>query len=271
MQVIAQAFDQELRQAVAAGGTEPQIVRRFTQAAQNLNGAFGSQIAIDTAFVHQRPYALFRQPATICGHVRCELGDILLVIKHKVGKQTVDHRGTFLQAKKGAGSWPISPHQLEFLHNIGGLTFEFGKSVYKASGYQPITFQKMPWPPQWAHYLCLDVDTLVYASDRVYGQYPGQCASFTFRNALCTAQFPNCAGCDGFAKFIDDFTARYGPGLKVSGPAQQLFDIVYKRVGLVLDPPDEWSGYWYPIEPRREDPEGEGFSVIQVIVSGEAG
>ncbi len=59
--------------AAQNGGDEPAVVEAFVRAVERNKEAFGPAVNIQAAFVHQRPYALFRQPAQICGASRCDL------------------------------------------------------------------------------------------------------------------------------------------------------------------------------------------------------
>ena len=270
MQAIAIPFEQELNNALAIGGTEPQIIHQFVTNVAALQGLPGN-VQINTAFVHQRPYAFVKTPQSICNRIKCELGDVLLVYKSLLNNQVQEHRATFLQAKKKGGTgWHVEPHQLEFLHNVGTIAFEFGRSVYHRAGYAPITFSSPSWPDTWSHYLCLESQaTLVYSSDRVDNQYNNNCATFAFFNEPCVLGALQCQQCDSFLNFIDTFTSASGPGMDVVGVARQLLDIVFKRVGMILDPEEEWKGFWLPIDPDRVKGEKEGFGVIQIIVNEE--
>jgi hypothetical protein len=275
MKKIGAVFAAALAASIRRGGDEPAVVENFVGRVDRKKGSFGPAVNIQTAFVHQRPYALFRNPGQICGSYRCELGDVLLVFKRIHNGEIIDHRAIFLQAKKGKRQWPITPHQLEFLRNVNRYEFEFGKRALRMAGYGPLLFQNLNWPVTWAQYLCLDEDepSLVYDTERVYRHQADTCAGFTFRNEPCRIKWKaNCVNCDGFSAFMHKFTQPTGRGLNIRTDPRglEVVTIACKRVGLEVDPEDEWKDYFFPpqkdVKWARERP--EGFGVILITAKG---
>jgi hypothetical protein len=272
---LGQIFASALKSAIKRGGDEPNIVERFVNRVWDKRTSFGPAVNVQTAFVHQRPYALFRNPAEICDFARCELGDLLLVFKRINDGEVIDHRATFLQAKKGLRAWPIAPHQLEFLRNVNNYEFEFGRKTLRMGHYDPIRFRLLAWPVSWAHYLCLDEDepSLVYDTERVYNHLPGNCTSFTLRNEPCRVKWKtNCVRCDGFSAFMHKFTQPAGVGLDITTDdlGKDMVTIVFRRVGLEVDPAEEWEDYFLPAEKdvKRSKERPEGFGVIFITAKG---
>lgn len=277
MKKIGTVFAAALEGAAKRGGDEPEIIERFVQRVDDKKTAFGPSVQIATRFVHQRPYALFRKPASICGYSRCELGDVLLIFKRIVNGRVTDHRATFLQAKKGERrAWLIAPHQAEFLRKVNSIEFTFGKKARTMGGFGPILFGGLRWPITWAHYLCLDAPafSLVYDTGRVYGHRGAPCRSFVFANERCRIKRKtSCVDCDGFGTFMHEFTKPAGFGLDIVKDARgkDMVTIACKRVGLTVDPEEEWEDYFFP--PKRKDlkrvKEGsEGFGVILITAEG---
>ena len=170
--------------------TEPLIVQRFTQILARLamNGVF-PRWKVDAVFIHQNPFAMFRTRDKtgkitnykICGKSKVELGDILFIVKRVNSGKTVDFRGSFAQVKcEHAGSVSIEPHQLEFLSSISLYPFEFGRSAYKKSGFNPITWRigQRTW---FSQYLIISsANTLSIDTARIKKLSPGMCSRFSF-------------------------------------------------------------------------------------------
>lgn len=260
--MLAQRLDAQLKQAMAAGGTEPDIVRNYIGGVQSIPQTPTEQVR--AGFIHQRPYVFFVQPANIAGRQRCEFGDILYVFKKfDRGGSLVQAKATFVQAKKGLGYWFIEPHQLEFLANINRIQFRFGNSVYKLGGYSPTIYNGLTLQGDIAQYLLLDdVDALSYSVDRIIahqklyqhgfsigGSNPISCRE---RNA------PLCPNHDSHVAFLERFCVGH-EGSELAGDFRQVIDLIYKRIGWQLDPPEEFADNFV------DDP--RGFAIVEITSS----
>lgn len=248
---------------------EPVIVKRFTQIIAHLakRGLF-PRWKVNAVFIHQNPYAMFRavdktgkiSNYQICGKSKVELGDILFVVKRISGREVADFRGSFAQVKcENSGRVIIEPHQLEFLSNISSYTFEFGRAAYRKSGYMPILWGigQRKW---FSQYLIISSrNALSIETQRIKKISPGVCSkfSFPFHGLVCTKGMPHCVTHDGVSSFLKNFLKPNGVGFKVRGRLFKLVDVIFKKLNLVIDPPEEHEGYF-------ED--GRGFSVIQIQI-----
>lgn len=264
--VIAQ-LHQALLNAIAAGGTEPQIVKRYTVAAASIVPP--PNISMRTGFIHQRPYMRFRTPAgvpaTLCGKVACELGDVMYVFKEKVAPTAPPHYVSvaFLQAKIGTNMWAVEPHQLEAARSIQTLPFTFGNTVFAAGGVAPIVYAGLP-VSRLFYYLLLGTTptarALAYDAARVIAHSPGICVSFALQDSThlpCSFSRPCCNSCDSHQRFLSALMSKAAGELK-TGTLAQIVDLIYKRIGWVPDPPEEFEGYF------PDEGENAGFGIVEI-------
>ena len=251
-------LDNALKMAIAAGGSEPDIVRKFISLIAHISPP--PNIKIRMAFIHQRPYVFFVSPPIICGKQKCEFGDLLYVFKRVDNEMNlIDSRASFLQAKKGIGSWHIDAHQIEFLSNIKKIQFRFGNSVYKRGGYTPIVFNGLPHSGVLSQYLLLDPsDALCYETYRVKSCQRLYQHSFSLNPLnpiLCKKKVPFCSNCDSHLKFIRGFCLGIN-GSRISGRLMIIVELIYKYLNWTFDPPEEFSDNFI------ED--AGGFGVIEI-------
>lgn len=257
--MLAQQLDSLLSAAIAAGGSEPEIIRKFTIAAAAIPPT--ATVKVKAGFIHQRPYAFFVQPSSIAGREKCELGDILYVYKELDRSGTlVNARVAFVQAKKGVDHWAIEPHQLEFLVNIKRIQFRFGNSVYKRGGYTPIIYNGLPHSGELAQYLLMGPSSaLSYSVKRVAARQKLYLHGFALHdnNAISCkeANVDFCANHDSHKQFLERF-CQGDDGAKLAGRLRDIVELIYKRIGWVLDPPEEFADNFI------ED--GRGFAVVEV-------
>lgn len=260
--MIADALDACLSAAIGAGGTEPDIVRAYANSAKSI--PVPPHYQVRTGFIHQRPYAFFVQPSSIAGREKCELGDLLYVFKELDAAGTlVRARASFVQAKKGVDQWGIEPHQLEFLLNVKRIQFRFGNSVYRRGGYAPIIYNGLPHSGDLSEYLLLGPSgALSYSTRRVAACQLLYQHGFSLheRNPiLCKeARVAFCENHDSHRRFLQRFCAGEA-GANLVGRLRDIVELIYKRIGWVLDPPEEFADNFI------EDP--RGFAVIEVTAS----
>lgn len=258
---IAQQLDSALTAAIGAGGTEVEIVKRYVQGLGGLQ--VSGQASIRTDFIHQRPYVFFVSPSRLAGRQKCELGDILYVTKHlDPAGLVLDHRCCFVQAKKGVTAWHIEGHQLEFLSDVRRIRFKFGNIVYACGGVAPRVFDGLEQGPRISQYLLLrPQDALCYATERVKARQQFNQTGFSISSgnpvACASGGTPLCSTHDSHLVFLQRMLAGRR-GARISGDLQDVVELVYKRIGWQLDPPEEFGDYFV------ED--GGGLAVVEVTV-----
>ena len=243
---LAQDVSQELDNAIASASGEVAIVRQFIANMAGLNISPG--VDIQTAFCHQKPYAFFVKPAQYANRKKCELGDILWVYKTLSRGTVTDHRATFSQAKHSYSSiFHIEEHQYKFLKDINSNSFQFGSSVYGSAGYQPRVFTAVTKSQHFSNYLFISpsLTPKCECTNNLILSKPTSIDTITMQS---------------FERYIDSFfhTRSFGMDLLHNTDGWELVDIVFKRVALVLDPPEEWKGYF-------ED-DKSGFGVVFITV-----
>lgn len=270
---IAIAFEKLLAAAIVPGAKEPDIVRNYVDGVAKLPATPGSNI--QAAFIHQKPYAIFIHPPSLAGRVKCELGDILYVFKYKSAGAVLHTEASFIQVKVGhpAKSWAIEPHQLAFLTGIRTHHFKFGNSVYNAAGVAPIPYRGLPHTGNFGEYMLIGgPEPLCYSADAILsavGTAPAGTKVGASNPINCVSGLPFCAICDSHGAFLDQAfngCRLFGSGILtppffgviVQGPLVGMLNIIYKRVGMIPDPPEEYEGYF--------DNEEGGFGLIEVTI-----
>lgn len=246
---LAQDISQELDNAIASATGEVAIVKQFITNLAGLKTPMN--VNIQSAFCHQKPYAFFVNPAQYAGRKKCELGDILWVYKIQHRGVVTDHRAVFSQAKHSNSSkFHIDEHQYNFLIDINRNSFRFGKSVFANAGYQPIVFTAVTRSKHFSNYLFISPSLTPKC----------EC---TKDLTLSTPTSIDTITMQSFERYIDIFfrPRSFGMNLLHNMDGWKLVDIVLKRLSLVLDPPEEWKGYF------EEDK--SGFGVVFITVSEE--
>ena len=202
------------------------------------------RISVEARFVHQTPYAFFVHPSKICGKGKVELGDILFIIKRRVGGRVTDYRGSFSQAKLLDGrKWKIEPHQFEFLHRINNIRFRFGNCHSSHFGRdEPIEWEISTTARWFSSYLLLsEFCCACIPPDSLADFYDGECRSFnvTYCDSGRTNQCPG----PNFRDFLSRFFIRGGAGFPVSDDLRDIVEMLYRLVGLHPDPPEEFLGF----------------------------
>ena len=261
---IAHQFHAILQDAIAKNATEPLMVKDFV--GRVIGVGMPPRYTVESRFIHQRPYAFFVNLADICGRKKTELGDVLLIVKRLRGKSVIDHRFVTMQAKRLTnGAAAIDVHQFQFLRDLKDIEFRFGNSVHKQAGIAPIVWKKVTSSLWFGSYLFLDQFlSLVSKVTLVDSCYPGGCSPFPYSPAA-VPHLPwggSPVGLYAFEAFIVSFLQKGGLGVKVSGKPKALLELVLKRVGMVVDPPEENQGFW-------EDSDRDGFGVVRVTIQEE--
>ena len=264
---LAEYINLTLTKLVQNGTGEVDIVREFEKEIRtNIAYKFPNNISIRTGFIHQKPYAFFVNPSTICGKTKTELGDILFVIKHfKKGLiEPIEHRASFSQVKitDNRLNWTVTSHQIDFFKNLDKYTFRFGKKLSIDSGYQNITFTLNPIDKWFSHYLLMSkllnigIDTIDIGK-----MYRDNCKDFDIGCCLLNSSSHNYLKyCSRFSfdKFLKALFKTSGIGFDVKNNFS-LVDIIYKRLGMTIDSTEEYEGYF-------EEAKG-GFAIIEFNIT----
>jgi hypothetical protein len=133
--------------------------------------------------VHQKPYAYFVKPSTLCGKTRVELGDILFIVKRLRSGKVRDHRFSFAQAKRLTnGAFAIEVHQFLFYRDLADIQFRFGNSVFMGAGATPLIWKNISASGWFGHYLFVDEHwPLVTKVARLTHNFQEAAPSFLFR------------------------------------------------------------------------------------------
>lgn len=95
-------------------------------------------------------------------------------------------------------------------------------------------------------------------------QFPGGCNPFDFQLAF-PWQFPcPCAylGLFPYEHFLISFLQLHGLGVRISRRTERFLEIIMKRVGWNVDPPEETEGYF-------EENEKGGLGIIRITITDE--
>lgn len=247
---------------------EPDIVMRYLQEVGNKFprplpiGRY--LVEINTSFIHQHPYAMFSIPRP-CNASRVEPGDILFVVKHKNQFGRIqEKRVSFVQVKISKNpnefSWDIQYHQQEFALNHRKYQFHFGNQTSKKAGIPPKTTFTLTSKSKWLFsYLLMSMRKMHFSVSPTFveiyrpvhcpttkgtpfkfyffGRYPLTPESLSVRinNEFVGSWYPIWA-----YKFLQ----RNGIGAHAeTGDLKDLVDALYRLVGLLPDPPEEFEGY----------------------------
>lgn len=263
---LANEMNNVLVKSIDHGKDEPDIVKEYTDSVKcmgfNLPG-----IKIKSCFIHQRPYAFFVNPKSICGKKKSELGDILYVVKRIKKNIIVDHRGVFIQVKKADNlKFKIEPHQLNFYLNISKIKFKFGNSVYKNASFPPILWENLSNSKSFGNYLMIsgketfvcNPSLIARETKTIFKQFYFTACHSHINNGVYRRTVPNDMCLDSHAFFLSSFFRKRGIGFSVCGKRKDFLKIIYKRIKWEIDPPEETVDYF--IEDKRN------FGVIEITI-----
>lgn len=264
---LAEYINLTLTKLVQNGTGEVNIVRDFeSEIRTNIANKFSNNISIRTGFIHQKPYAFFVNPPSICGRTKTELGDILFVVKRfkKGAKKPFEHRASFSQVKitDNQSNWTVTSHQIDFFKNLDTYIFRFGKRLSIDTGYQNITWKINPIDTGFSHYLLMsNLFNIGIDTNEIGKIYKDDCKDFKIGCCLLGSSNNNYLKyCSQFSfdKFLKSFFNAGGIGFDVINHFS-LVDIIYKRLGMTVDPPEEYEGYF-------EEQKG-GFAIIEFSIT----
>jgi hypothetical protein len=261
--LLAQQLGRILQSEVQTGGTEPEIIKRFTTQASTVS--LPPRLRVESVFVHQKPYAYFVLPPNICGKIRVELGDILFIVKRLRRGKVYDHRFSFAQAKQMTnGRSRIEVHQFRFYRDLSRIQFRFGNSVFKKAGSTPLVWRNLSSSLWFGHYLFLRSRFEMVAKISVIEtQFSGGCSHFHFSaDIFSPSNRYGPSGAYTFEAFMISFLQLKGIGARVGRQTTGFLDIILKHVHWIVDPPEETKGYF-------EETKDGGFGIIRITIRDE--
>ncbi len=236
---------------------EPEIVKTAIDEINKIN--LPGNIKRQTGFCHQKPYALFVDPKEINQYKRTELGDLMFVVKFINRGECIDYRTLFFQAKydKDFKKFKIEKHQQRFYSEIEKIDFKFGNKVYSDGNIEPIIWKHLTSAENFGDYFLIGSGrALDVGLTCINSQYDpsGNQFSFDIRQHYHIAPRHFSFGWE-FQRPLLSFLSPYGKGNKVEGLLKIFTELIYKKLGMIADPPEEHQGYW------EEDP--SGFGVVE--------
>jgi hypothetical protein len=253
--------------ASSEGNGEVDIVRKSISKIEKQ--IFDANIKVQAGFCHQKPYALFVNPQKLFTKTRTELGDYLFVIKYLDDGKIIDKRALFFQAKYSLNNNPfhIELHQFHFYSQIANLEFKFGNTVYKDLKTTPIIWKSISKPNEFGDYMMIspsevtDLNTNEIASQYIHKKS----GYFTYRLSLLYKR--QCIFGRGYQKYcyryfnpLFDFLKPFGKGNKIEGNFETFVDLIYKKLEMIPDPPEEHEGFW-------EEGNNGGFGLIEITIN----
>lgn len=216
-------------------------------------------VIINTGFCHQKPYAFLVIPDNLYKRKKTELGDLMFVIKIRVNDNIIDKRVVFFQVKydEKFERFKIEKHQLQFYSQIDEIVFKFGNNVYKEGHSSPIIWSSISKPELFGDYLLIgngkarDVST-----NCICTQYMPDNDFFIWQvNENKRERNYESSRLYKLGNPLLDFLKPFGKGTKIEGQFEKLVNLIYKKLNMEIDPPEENIGFW----------DGEkGFGVIEI-------
>jgi len=237
---------------------EPEYVKLL---AKNLDLYFnrltipGCSITATSRSIHLRPIV------TLESGERCELGDLLIVIKYILGQHLLRQKAIIYQVKLSQNwSFAIDATQLYLLSEWP--TFSFGKS-----GNNPQSYSLNPSTKEFGSYMfCLRRPKQIptHFQSRKFPYLPF-CFQGVAADALEVARAQRKTIRTDLLRYRDDVVVnlfrllawRIGELVKDKPDIDKLISALYRYIGLTKDPPEEFNGYY--------DDKGS-FTVLQTCV-----
>lgn len=223
-------------------------------------------INIQAEFCHQKPYAFFINPNELYTKQKTELGDFLFVIKYVDDGIIFDKRALFFQAKynKKGNPFAIEMHQFHFYKQINKIEFRFGNSIYKNLGYKPIKWKNLSSKDEFGDYILInDKFAIDLYTNEIGLQYEHKKhGHFNFDLRLMNYGWPyqlhHNKKCSKNSPLYD-FLLPFGKGNKIEGDFEIFINLIYKRLGMIPDPPEEYSEFW-------DESKSGGFGLVEITI-----
>lgn len=260
------AIHNAVEQSVVGRDEVPFIHELVTNLPAYLNPAFaaaGINAQVRATVVHKRPIVGYTSAAG--NPERCELADILFVVKYLQPNGTFDGKAILHQAKatKTAGSMicDIDQRQLELL--VDWPTFEFGLAA--AGGPQPYSIA--PTTQEFGSYMLMRrrpvVGQHIAPNRRDYGIAPS--AWIVSAAGPATANISALPFSLLASSIIFNHVAFIHGEPHATAGVQQLVNALYRYVSWLPDPPDEFDGYSTSKPTATRDPL---FAIFEVKITG---
>jgi hypothetical protein len=246
-----------IAKAIEPGKKEPDIVKDSIAYMKKETQNIPSHITIKAESCHQKPYAFFVNPPCMGGKVKTELGDYLFVCKHKQNGIITDQRALFFQVKKcRKDAVPkIEQHQLQFYLSIDSIEFRFGNTVYAEGGIDPIVWHNISTTRNFGDYIIIR-DQCVHdiSTNRIK----------TIYSCVINGDVAECYELICGDSPLKEFLSSPNKGTKISGSFKSFINLIYKKLGMEADPPDENEGFWLEAEGDKNN----SFGLVEITVDG---
>ena len=235
---------------------EAQLLQKITA---NINSNFnnlniaGLSLSCRTSNIHRKPIV------SLASGKRCELGDLLAVVKYQLSSGDSEVKSIIYQVKLAQASsftCNIDQTQLDLLTNWP--PFSFGR----ASNGGTVTHTIRPYTLEFGSFMLEQRNPpLKQYLARKYRSY-GICPFAKLVNKVG----PSTVDIRGFPYTKGDIHNFFSHVIFEMGehhfnkPVKYLVDALYRHVGLSPDPPDEFNEY-------QENTEDDGFAVIEITVA----
>lgn len=244
--------------SIVGSNSEIQFLRKLIANTSNFLNTLnipGLSLSCRVKEIHRKPIV------SLSSGKRCELGDLLVVVKYHIPSVGVEVKSIIYQIKLTKGSsltCGIDQTQLNLLCNWP--QFSFGK----AFGGGPKNHSISPRTLEFGSFMLeprnLSPQRYLVGKYRCYGICPYAKLVHTIGpSSVKLNSFPYTRG--DAHQFFSHLVFEVGEHHDYQ-PVKDLVDALYRGMGLAPDPPDEFNGYW-------EETEDDGFAVIEIKVSAE--
>ncbi len=218
----------------------------------NLNIS-GLSFSCRTNTIHQKPIV------SLPSGKRCELGDLLVVVKYQLSSGDLEVKSIIYQVKLtqvNSLTCNIDQTQLDLL--TSWPSFSFGR----ASNGGPVTYNINPHTLEFGSFMLEQRNpspgSYLRRQYRSYGICPfAMLVNRIGPNTVDITQFPYTKG--DVHNFFSHIIFEIGEH-HINPPAKNLVDALYRHVGLSPDPPDEFNEY----QGYTDD---DGFAVIEIKIT----
>jgi hypothetical protein len=252
--------------AIVGEGRE---VRFFRKLLEDLRSALSSMkilglnLGCRLVETHQKPIVRVTSPRAF----RCELADLLVVVKYVLGDGAIERKSLLYQVKlctSGTLRCQIDPNQLELLSDWP--SFEFGRSAQGGpSSYNlsPKTlelgsFMLMQRTPARGGFIPCRTH---FCNLRAYGISPY--AREVQRNGPTTVDISTFPYAGNSADiFFSHLAFEIGEHHDLNSEVAELVGALYRHLGMDPDPPGEFEGYT-----RAVSDEEMGFAILEITIN----
>jgi hypothetical protein len=248
-------------------------VRFFDDLSDNMKRVFdrirlaGLNLTCRVARTHQKPRVAVDDPVRF----RCELADLLVVVKYLIEPGVVERKSLFYQVKlceDDTSKCKVDPNQLELL--TSWPRFRFGRQGAGFTSYEirPKTLElgsymlMLRGPASGTFIPCRGH----FCYQRAYGISP--CATDVRKEGPLTvdiASFPYAKNAPEV--FFSHIAFEIGEPHEFDPELDALVSALYRHLGIEPDPPGEFDGFTREVNPEEEP----GFALIELTLKRDEG